>query len=74
MKKILFVINTLGHAGAETAFLELVRNMDPGQYELHLFVLLGQGELVKRLPGDPDLVHLAHRSVPPLKHVERLLQ
>lgn len=57
MKKILFVINTLGHAGAETAFLELVRNMDSAQYELHLFVLLGQGELVKRLPDHVKLLN-----------------
>ena len=28
MKKILFVINTLGRAGAETALLELLRRLD----------------------------------------------
>ena len=30
MKKILFVINTLGRAGAETALLELLRRLDAG--------------------------------------------
>lgn len=60
MKKILFVINTLGHAGAETAFLELVRNMDPKRYEIQLFVLLGQGELVNRLPGHVKLLNEAY--------------
>lgn len=57
MKKILFVINTLGHAGAETAFLELVRNMDPKRYEIQLFVLLGQGEMVNRLPDYVKLLN-----------------
>lgn len=59
MKKILFVINTLGHAGAETALLELLRHIDPGQYQIDLFVLLGQGEMVHRLP---QYVKLLNRS------------
>lgn len=50
MKKILIVINTLGHAGAETALLELLRNMDPEKYEISLFVLMGQGEMIKYVP------------------------
>ncbi len=50
MKKILFVINTLGCAGAETAMLELMRNLDPKQYEVSLFVLMNQGEMVRQLP------------------------
>ena len=49
-KKILFVINTMGQGGAETALLELLRRIDPKQYEVSLLVLLGQGELVDRLP------------------------
>lgn len=43
MKKILFVINTLGWAGAETALLELLRRLDAEEYEISLYVLLGQG-------------------------------
>lgn len=57
MKKILIVINTLGHAGAETALLELLRNLDPDLYEVDLFVLMGQGELVKRLPDHVKLLN-----------------
>ncbi|MCM1044797.1 MAG: glycosyltransferase [Candidatus Gastranaerophilales bacterium] len=57
MKKILFVINTLGHAGAETALLELLRNLAPDRYEVHLFVLMGQGELVHRLPDHVRLLN-----------------
>lgn len=54
-KKILFVINTLGRAGAETALLELLRRLDPQKYEISLFVLTGQGEMAKELP---PYVHL----------------
>lgn len=50
-KKLLFVINTMGQGGAETALLELLRRLDPENYELSLLVLLGQGELIDRLPS-----------------------
>lgn len=49
-KKILFVINTMGQGGAEMALLELLHRIDPNQYELSLLVILGQGELIDRLP------------------------
>lgn len=50
MKSILFVINTLGTGGAEKAMLELFQRMDPEKYELSLFVLTGQGELIGQVP------------------------
>lgn len=59
MKKILFVINTLGQAGAETALLELLRQIDPKQYEVSLFVLMGQGEMISRVP---DTVKICNRT------------
>lgn len=59
MKKILIVINTLGHAGAETALLELLRHIDPEKYRVDLFVLMGQGEMVHKLP---EYVNLLNRS------------
>lgn len=49
-KKILFVINTLGRAGAEMAMLELMRRFPEEEYEISLYVILGQGELVRELP------------------------
>lgn len=49
-KKILFVINTLGRAGAEKALLELLRQIDNDEYEMFLYVLLGQGEMIGGLP------------------------
>ena len=42
MKKVLFVINTLGGAGAEKALLELLKKFTPDQYETSLYVLMDQ--------------------------------
>lgn len=65
MKKILFVINTLGGAGAETALIELLYSLDRNSYEISLYVLTGQGELVDRLPRDVRLLNkkFSRRSV-----------
>ncbi len=49
-KKILFVINTLGRAGAETALLEMLKCLDSPSYEISLYVIMGQGEMVGKLP------------------------
>lgn len=50
MKKVLFVINTLGCAGAEKAMLELLKKFSPDEYEVSLYVLLGQGEMIHQIP------------------------
>ena len=50
MKKVLFVINTLGGAGAERALLELLKRFTPNQYEVDLYILLEQGELISQVP------------------------
>lgn len=57
-KRVLFVMNTLGHAGAETALLELLNRLE-ASYEIDLYVLMGQGELVSKLPAG---VRLLNRS------------
>ncbi|MDY5578122.1 MAG: glycosyltransferase [Lachnospiraceae bacterium] len=49
-KKILFVINTLGGAGAEAALVALLHLLDPMKYDISVFVLTNQGELIHRLP------------------------
>ena len=36
MKKVLFVINTLGGAGAEKALLELLKRFSPEQYQTEI--------------------------------------
>lgn len=41
MKKLLFVINTLGRAGAETAMISLLSKIDPNEYKVDLYVLMG---------------------------------
>lgn len=58
-KKLLFVINTLSRAGAENALLELLRRLDSQEYEIYLYVITGQGELVGRLP---DYVRLLNST------------
>ena len=49
MKKVLFVINTLGGAGAEKALLELLKRFPENEYEVLLYVLLAQGELIHQV-------------------------
>lgn len=56
-KKVLFVINTLGRAGAEMALLELLRQFPEDGFSVDLFVLMGQGELVDRLPEHVRLLN-----------------
>lgn len=62
-KKILFVINTLGQAGAEKALLNLISLMDRNDYELYLYVMLSQGELIYDVP---NYVHVLNKHVSPL--------
>ena len=59
MKKVLFVINTLGHAGAEVAMLELLRRMQGMNMDISVYVLTEQGELRNRLP---EGVHLLNKK------------
>lgn len=62
MKKILFVINTLGTAGAETALLELLNSLNRPEYEISLYVLTAQGELVQKLPKDVRLLNTSFNA------------
>ncbi len=56
-KKILFVVNTMGRAGAERALLELLKKMDSREYDIFLYVLMGQGELIRELPAYVKLLN-----------------
>ena len=64
--RILFVINTLGQAGAETALLSLLqtlaREKGEARYEISLYVLTGQGEMASRLPADVRLLNKKYRE------------
>lgn len=50
-KQILFVMNTLGRAGAERALVELMRILDPNCYEVFLYVLVPRGEMFSQVPA-----------------------
>ena len=62
MKKVLFVINTLGGAGAEKALLELLKRFSPQQYEIDLYVLLDQGELISQVPEYVNILNTEYLS------------
>lgn len=57
MKKLLFIINTLGCGGAERAMLNLFGVLDKNEYDISLFVLTGQGELIRELPKNVRLLN-----------------
>ena len=58
-KKILFVINTLGRAGAETALMALLGRLNPDEFDISLYVLCNQGEMRTELPSH---VHLLNKN------------
>ena len=61
-KKILFVINTLGRAGAEMAMTALMNKLDESHYEISLYVMIAQGELIKDIP--PSLISIVTAVAP----------
>ena len=65
-KSILFVVNTISRAGPETALLSLLQVLAAkNQYELSIFVLMGQGEMAAELPENVQLEnsHYSTKSV-----------
>lgn len=51
-KSILFVINTMGQGGAETAMIELMKELDRRiDCQMDLYVMLDQGDLIGRVPS-----------------------
>ncbi|KAI4449345.1 hypothetical protein C823_003874 [Eubacterium plexicaudatum ASF492] len=70
--KILFVINTLGLGGAETALLELLRRLSRDGCEISLYVMLAQGELADRLPDGVKLLNKNYRNCSVLSAKGRL--
>lgn len=47
----------MGRGGAEQMLLTLLGRIDPTEYDVDLLVLLGQGELRKKLPGSVRLLN-----------------
>lgn len=63
MKKLLLVINTLGRAGAEMALLGLLNNLDKSKYEVSLYVIMAQGEMIDQLPDHVKVLNASfHRQ------------
>ena len=63
MKTILFVINTMGIGGGEKAILELFNNIDLDEYEVFLYVLTGQGELIEKIPEKIKILNKKYYAV-----------
>ena len=59
MKKILFVMNTMGRAGAERALLALIKNLSKEEFDISLYVLINRGELFDEVP---DHVHILNKK------------
>ena len=77
-RRVLLVINTLGRAGAETALMQLLKRLRDDQWDVSLFVLLGQGEMVKELPEHVKLLNRTYDDTPVLtdegkQHLKRHL-
>lgn len=66
MKKVLFVMNTMGQGGAETALLELLRAIDKASCEVSLYVLTGQGEMIERIDKSVKLLNKSYNAAPVL--------
>lgn len=71
MKKILFTVNTLGRAGAETALMELLKRLEGTGYEVSLYVIMGQGEMIGRLPSYVKLLNPVFNPHPVLSRKGR---
>ena len=56
-KKVLFVMNTMGRGGAEVALLALMNSPGMADCDMSLYVMLGQGELIGRLPAGVQLLN-----------------
>ena len=61
MKKLLFIMNTMGQAGAETALIQLLHKLaSTGEYDLSLYAIIPCGELFRRVP---KRVHILNKHI-----------
>ena len=64
-KKVLFVMNTMGRAGAERALIELTKAIDTKDADIYLYVIIPRGELFDELPEKVRILNKSYdnRSV-----------
>lgn len=64
-KKVLFVINTMGRAGAERCLLHLMKEWEKegDEYEISLFSVLGRGELFEEVPEGVRVLNRAPQTL-----------
>ena len=72
MKKILFLIHDLHHGGAEKVLVNLVNNMDPEQFEIHVTALFGGGVNEQFLKPHVHFRTIFPRVFPGNSHVMKL--
>ena len=58
-KKILFVTNTMGRAGAEKCLQALLELLDPDKYDLSVYSIINRGELYSDMPA---YVHILNKN------------
>ena len=72
-KKILFLIHDLHHGGAEKVLVNLVNNMDPRKFEIHVTALFGGGVNEQFLKPHVRFRAIYPKAFPGNSHVMKLL-
>ena len=62
MKKILFIINSLGGGGAEKALIEFLRHIDYTRYEVSLCLVFHEGCYLSDVPPEVRVFWLYERE------------
>lgn len=58
MKKLLFIVNTMGQAGAETALVALLKKLtDKNEFDISLYSMIPRGEMFTKLPKQVHLLN-----------------
>lgn len=70
-KKVLFVINTMGRAGAERCLLHLLKAWEDEAYDISLFSVLGRGELFLEVPSFVRVLNESPQAVSVFDHKAR---
>ena len=71
MKKLLFLIHTLGGGGAEKALVNLVNNLDASKYDITVQTMFGDGVNVKNLKTH---IHYVSKNAPCPKGISIILK